>query len=152
MRVPSGERVLAYHLDVGDPALRGLRSAQVLLLYARRLPLLAPVLPESVSHISTQVRPFGSAVLSIADGVPGSEFYAVGDSVLAFDPLWLQGLFHALASAERTATAIAREFEGYLSAGQHYFLEMRHVQARYYKHLAATYARPVRYCDRPFWA
>jgi flavin-dependent dehydrogenase len=152
VRVPSGERVLAYHLDAGDPALRGLRSAEALLLHARRLPLLAPVLPESVPHISTQVRPAGSAVLNIAHGVPGQGFYAVGDSVLAFDPLSSQGLFHALASAERAATAIAHEFEGDLSAGQNYFLEMRHVQARYCKHLAATYARPVRYCERPFWA
>lgn len=152
VRVPSEEWVLAYHLDAGDPALRGLRSVQVLLLHARCLPLLVPVLPESVSHISTQVRPAGNSVLNIADGVPGPGFCAVGDSVLAFDPLSSQGLFHALASAERAATAIAREFEGDLSAGQHYFLEMRHMQARYCKHLAATYARPVRYCERPFWA
>src|SRR5690242_3211384 len=93
VRVPSGERVLAYHLDTGDPALRGLRSAQALLLHARRLPLLAPVLPESVSHISTQVLPAGSAVLNMFDGVPGPGFYAVGDLVLAFDPLSSQGMF-----------------------------------------------------------
>lgn len=152
VRLPSGDRVLAYHLDGRDPALQALRNGPALLRHARRLPLLAPVLPEAVASLATRVRPAGSVLLNTADGVPGPGFYAVGDSLLAFDPLSSQGLFHALASAESAATAIEGELAGDPRAGQHYFVQMREVQARYSQHLAATYARPERYRERPFWA
>lgn len=152
VRLPSGDRVLAYHLDARDPALQALRHGPALLRHARRLPLLAPVLPEGVSSLATRVRPAGSVLLNTVDGVPGPGFYAVGDSLLAFDPLSSQGLFHALASAESAATAIEGEFAGDPHTGQDYFMQMREVQARYCQHLAATYARPERYHERPFWA
>ncbi|MCO7610670.1 NAD(P)/FAD-dependent oxidoreductase [Pseudomonas chlororaphis] len=151
VRLPSGDRVLAYHLDARDPALPALRHGQELLRYARRLPLLAPVLPGGVSFLATRVRPAGSVLLNTADGVPLPGFYAVGDSLLAFDPLSSQGLFHALASAESAAKAIEGEFAGDPRAGQDYFMQMREVQTRYCQHLAATYARPERYRERPFW-
>lgn len=152
VRVPSGERVLAYHLDADDPALRALRDIGVLLAQARHLPLLAPVLPEGTPNVRTRVRPAGSASLDLADCAKRPGVYAVGDAMLAFDPLSSQGLFHALASAESAAAAISRQLDGDPTAGLSYLTEMRQVQARYYAHLAATYAGPRRYAGRRFWA
>ena len=152
VRVPSGERVLAYHLDADDPALRGQRAFGVLLARARHLPLLAPVLPEEAPNVRTQVRPSGSASLDLADCAKLPGVYAVGDAILAFDPLSSQGLFHALASAESAAAAISGQLNGDPAAGLSYQTEMQRVQARYYAHLAATYAGPRRYAERRFWA
>lgn len=152
VRVPSGERVLACHLDADDPALRDLRDTRVLLERARRLPLLAEVLAGHVGSVQTHVCPAGSVALDVSEGAQQPGFYAVGDAVLAFDPLSSQGLFHALASADSAASAI----EGYLASderiAQAYWSEMQQVQDRYFTHLAATYAGPVRHREHPFWA
>lgn len=152
VRVPSGRRVLAFHLDADDPALRGLRHAHALLARARRLPLLDEVLPETIEPMETHVRPAGSAALDLRAGARWPGVYAVGDAVLAFDPIASQGLFHALASAESAATAIARHLDGDADAGQAYITEMQNVQSRYRAHLAATYAGPERYREYRFWA
>lgn len=152
MRVPSGERVLACHLDADDPALRDLRDARVLLERARRLPLLAAVLPSSVEAVQTHVCPAGSVALDLIDWAQPSGFYAVGDAVLAFDPLSSQGLFHALASADSAASAIEGYLQGNEQAAQAYWSEMQQVQDRYFNHLAATYAGPMRYREQRFWA
>lgn len=152
VRVPSGERVLACHLDADDPVLRDLRDARVLLERARRLPLLAAVLADSVESVQTHVCPAGSVALDLADQAQPPGFCAVGDAVLAFDPLSSQGLFHALASADSAATAIGGYLEGNDHAAHAYWSEMQQVQDRYFTHLAATYAGPVRYRERPFWA
>ena len=152
VRVPSGQRVLAFHLDADDPALRGLRDVQALLARARHVPVLREVLPEKVEPAATHVRPAGSAALDLPACKTWPGLYAVGDAVLAFDPISSQGLFHALASAESAAAAITRYLGGDAAAGQRYATEMQAVQARYRAHLAATYAGPKRYRQRPFWA
>jgi flavin-dependent dehydrogenase len=150
-RVPSGGRVLAYHLDADDPALRAHRDIGVLLAQARQLPLLAEVLPEITLTVKTQVRPCGSASLDLADCATLPGMFVVGDAVLAFDPVSSQGLFHALASAESAASAISRHLGGEPEAGLSYLAEMQRVQARYYAHLASVYAGPSRYAERRFW-
>ncbi|WP_321818308.1 MULTISPECIES: NAD(P)/FAD-dependent oxidoreductase [unclassified Paraburkholderia] len=151
VRVPSGRRVLAYHLDADDPALRERRDIGVMIEQARQQPLLSPVLPKDVPHVKTHVRPSGSASLDLADCANRPGVYAVGDAMLAFDPLSSQGLFHALASAESAAAAIARQLAGDSDASRCYFDEMWQVQARYDTHLATTYAGPHRYAERQFW-
>lgn len=152
VRVPSGRRVLALHLDADDPALRGLRDGKALLARARRLPLLNEVLPEGIESVETHVRPAGSAELDLHACARWPSLYAVGDAVLAFDPVASQGLFHALASAESAASAIARQLDGDADAGLAYITEMQYVQSRYRVHLAATYAGPDRYRECRFWA
>ncbi|WP_144403260.1 NAD(P)/FAD-dependent oxidoreductase [Pseudomonas sp. StFLB209] len=152
VRVPSGERVLACHLDADDPALRELRNARVLLERARRLPLLAAVLPPDVGAAQTHVCPAGSVALDLSGCAQRPGFYAVGDAVLAFDPLSSQGLFHTLASADSAASAIEGYLQGNDLAAHAYWSEMQQVQDRYFTHLAATYAGPVRHRERPFWA
>lgn len=151
VRVPSGRRVLAYHLDVDDPELGSLRAPACLLAKAQRQPLLAGVLPRYLD-VPVHARPAGSAVLD-ADamlGAPG--FLAIGDAVHAFDPIASQGLFNALASAESAAEAIERHDADPASGRRDYLAEMSAVSARYRQHLHATYAGVVRHRHHRFWS
>ncbi|MCM0021102.1 MAG: tryptophan 7-halogenase [Tagaea sp.] len=152
VRVPSGRRVLAFHLDADDPALRALRDPVAFLARARRLPLLAQVLPAIVEPAQVHMRPAGGAAADMRDHARWPDFYAVGDAALAFDPIASQGLFHALASAESAAAAIARRLDGDDRAERSHFDEMERVRARYADALAATYARPAHFAARRFWA
>ena len=152
VRVPSGRRVLAFHLDADDPALKRLRNAGNLLALARHQPILATVLPKDTPNTSVHVTPAGSEALDIPTCAPSRGFYAIGDAVLACDPLSSLGLFHALSSAESAATAIRRQFDGASNADLAYWTEMRQVQVRYQENLDFAYAGPVRYRSSQFWA
>jgi flavin-dependent dehydrogenase len=139
VRVPSGGRVLAFHADAGDPALRALRDPTAFLARARRLPVLAEILARH-APAPVRLRPAGSRALDLDACANRPGLYAIGDAVLAFDPLSSQGLFHALASADSAANAIDGGEGGRIG----YFEEMRRVAERYRAHLAATYAGPSR--------
>ncbi len=154
VRVPSGRRVLAFHLDADDADLRALKTLPALLEKARRHAVLADVLP-TVADETVHARPAGSAVLdsaALACAAPG--FFAIGDAGLSFDPIASQGIFHALASAESAANAIERDdSEGEALAARDAFLEeMAAVHAHYRQRLRDTYAAPQTYRQRPFWA
>lgn len=151
VRVPSGQRVLAFHLDADDAQRRALKQMPLLLEKARRHALLAEVLP-MIADASVQARPAGSAVLdaeALACTAPG--FFAIGDAGLSFDPIASQGLFHALACAESAANAIERRDDA--TAARAAFLdEMRSVHVHYRQRLHDTYAAPRAYRQHPFWA
>jgi flavin-dependent dehydrogenase len=159
VRLPSGRRVLAFHLDGHDPECSALRHGQAFLAKARRQPLLAEVLPpiaeagqEPEREPLVHGRPAGSATLNLAALAAVDGFYAVGDAAIAFDPIASQGLFHALASAESVAIAIDRQFAGQPQPQAAYIAELEAVHARYRTHLQATYAGPRRFANHPFWA
>jgi flavin-dependent dehydrogenase len=158
VRVPAGYRVLAFHLNTDDPELKTLRDPERLLAKARQRSLLADVLPMSLSVVSASpspvhIRPAGTTLLDLdamADLAPS--FFAIGDAVLAFDPIASQGIFHALASAESAARAIEAQLAHAPNSREPYHSEMKAVHARYRKHLQATYASVVRYQHKPFWS
>jgi flavin-dependent dehydrogenase len=159
VRLPCGQRLLAFHLDGHDPELNPLRHGQALLAKARRQPLLAEVLPAaagfgrgSVQQLPVHGRPAGSASLDWAALAAMEGFYAVGDAAIAFDPIASQGLFHALASSEGVANAVDRHFAGQAQPQAAYFAELDAVYSRYRAHLHATYAGPQRFSSLPFWA
>lgn len=160
VRAANGRRVLAFHLDSDDPELKTLRDPAVFLAKARRQSLLAEVLPTALdtlrdtSHaLTVHARPAGSAGLD-PDALAATPegFHAVGDALLAFDPIASQGLFNALATAESVATAIERRAAGMHDARDRHLDEVRAVHARYRTHLQATYAGVRRHAHRPFWA
>lgn len=155
--VPTGYRVLAFHLDTDDPELKTLRDPERLLAKARQRPLLADALQMSLSASAASspvhICPAGSAVLdldALADLAPG--FFAIGDAVLAFDPIASQGIFHALASAESAARSIEAQLADTPNSREPYHSEMKAVHARYREHLGATYASVMRYQHKPFWS
>lgn len=160
VRAANGRRVLAFHLDSDDPVLKVLRDPGEFLARAQRQSLLAEVLPTSLGHshdtphaLQVHARPAGSAGLDPeALAALPEGFHAVGDALLAFDPIASQGLFNALATAESVANAIERRAAGHADARDRHLDEMRAVQARYRRHLRATYAGVIRYAHLPFWA
>ena len=153
VRVPSGQRVLAFHLDADDAELHALMAWPALREKARRHALLAEVLP-AVAAATVHARPAGSAVLDRAAQTRAAGFFAIGDAGLSFDPIASQGIFHALASAESAAAAIARGSNGSeAGAARDAFLaEMASVHAHYRQRLRDTYAAPPRYRHSPFWS
>lgn len=150
VRVPSGQRVLAFHLDADDAELRRLKTLPCLLEKARRHALLAAVLPLRADE-TVHARPAASAGLdwaALALTAPG--FFVIGDAGLSFDPVASQGIFHALASAECAATAIQNADAP--AARNAFIAEMTTVHAHYRQRLRGTYAAPIRYAQLPFWA
>lgn len=151
VRVPSGQRVLAFHLDRGDPELKALRDPARLLAKSRRHALLAGIRPAS-APLQVHAQPAGGAGLepdalaALPDG-----FFAVGDAMLAFDPIASQGLFNALATAEGVAHAVVQYADGVKDARARYLDDMRAVQARYVQRLRETYAAVTRHAREPFW-
>ena len=146
--LPGGDRLLALHLDPADPDSRWLHHSHRLLARARRLPLLAEVLPAVTASLPVRAcRANGSAL----QDHQLSGFYAIGDASISFDPIASQGLFHALASAEAAASAIEHQLAGCTDAQAPYQACLQAVYQRYRHHLRATYAGPaVRYAE-PFW-
>lgn len=155
VRLPSGQRVLAYHLDQGDPEHKTLRDPRQLLAKARAIPLLASVLAAHTPNwaaLQVHARPAGSAMLDLAalsTLAPG--VFAIGDAVIAFDPIASQGIFHALASAESAANAIEAQLGGVATSQVLYRDEMQAVYARYRQQLKASYAQVQRFQSQPFW-
>lgn len=146
--LPGGDRLLALHLDPADPDGRLLLHSNQLLARARRLPLLAEVLPATSAPLPVKAcRASGSALQD--HRLRG--FYAIGDASISFDPIASQGLFHALASAEAAATAIERQLAGCADAQAPYQARLQAVYQRYRHHHRATYAGPAVRFAEPFW-
>lgn len=152
VRASSGHRVLAFHLDSDDPELKLLREPSRLLAKARRHSVLAhlpiAVLPDVV------VRATAAGAIRLdpngLDSTPAG-FFAVGDAMLAFDPIASQGLFNALATSESVAQATELYLTGYSLARDRYVSEMHSVYAHYLSRVNETYARVARYSNEPFW-
>ncbi len=150
VRVPSGQRVLAFHLDADDPALKSLRDPSQLLTKARAQPLLVEALTYAASA-TVHARVASSAMLDLEalGAVPG--FFAVGDASLSFDPIASQGLFHALASALSAAEAIRRSQHDPSSQAT-FIAELSAVCARYREELHAVYTSVSSRHSGAFWA
>ncbi|HEY7773568.1 MAG TPA: tryptophan 7-halogenase [Marinagarivorans sp.] len=153
---PQNQRVLAFHCDADAAIRQTLKDPAALLHHARQSTLLAPVIPPNPSIQGVQFRAAGSRWLSALNtpfhlAHPEAHlfpprFLAVGDALLAFDPIASQGIFHALAS---TASA-ARTITGQQSP-KAFLQEMSAVKNRYLKHWQLTYQGAAARFDSPFW-
>lgn len=152
VRVPSGRRILAFHYDADDSASLSLRDSAALVERARRLPLLREVLQGNHAPERVHIQPANSVATDVSAAFERPNFYLIGDSILSFDPIASQGLFHALASAESAAAAIEATFVGDGGARRYFTNEMREVQSRYQTQVAAVYRGPTRFRQSRFWA
>lgn len=151
VRASSGHRVLAFHLDGDDPELKLLRDPSRLLAKARRHSVLAH-LPSAAPDVVVRATMAGASRLDPDSlGSTPAGFFAVGDAVLAFDPIASQGLFNALATSEGVAQAVELHLTGTPLARDRYVSEMRSVYAHYRSRVNETYARVARYANEPFW-
>lgn len=157
VKLPNGLRVLAYHLDAQDPNRQAIKTPEIFLAQARKLPLLAEVLT-GYSAAPVQFRAAGTSLLdliALQQNAPG--LLTIGDTAITFDPVSSQGLFHALASAASALKAIQASSLAQPNpcltpaAMQPFFDEMHRVAQRYLQHWRHTYGGPQRFSARPFW-
>ncbi|ABC29903.1 dehydrogenase [Hahella chejuensis KCTC 2396] len=154
-RIPHGKRVLAYHFDAHDPLRHQWREPRAFLNLARRHAILREVIADSEPE-SLRYHPAGAAMLDLTasqtQALAQQGLMAIGDALIAFDPISSQGLFHCLASAVSAANAINKGFPFKADAWEAYRAEMLRVAERYQTHLRLTYAGPKRFAHSPFWA
>jgi flavin-dependent dehydrogenase len=151
VQTPHQQRVLAYHVDVKKSPWRQWRNPVDFFAHARRHPLLADRI-QALQPASLHYRAAGTSVLDISGLSHTPGFLAIGDAVLAFDPISSQGIFHSLASAESAAKAIRADFHLNRSALNDFQNEMQSVSSRYLYHLKNTYRGPKRFAQYDFWA
>ncbi|OZG72188.1 hypothetical protein BTA51_17735 [Hahella sp. CCB-MM4] len=152
VQVPHGKRVLAYHIDANDTLWKKLRGPEDFIAHARQHPFIAEAI-QGATPSKINLHPAGTTILDIANlADAGKGFLAIGDALMAFDPISSQGMFHALATAASAANAIMAGFPGNPAAMNAFQSEMLNVSKRYLTHLQDTYAGPVRFAHYPFWS
>lgn len=147
---PGDGAVLAFHTDADRAASLGLaRDPSALLRRARRLPMLG----EAVAHGAWDQARAGYCAAHGARREPpaGSDWLAVGDAAIAFDPLSAQGLFNALYTGLTGAEAADRLLNGQHAAQAEYGADLANVADTYQRHLAAWYDVERRWPTSPFW-
>jgi flavin-dependent dehydrogenase len=93
-----------------------------------------------------------SAGTSWLEPVGGPDWLAIGDAATAHDPLWGQGILHALESGCRAAHAVSRVLqEGAATAPAEYASWVRAGSLRYRAEHLDQYARVTRWPSAPFW-
>jgi flavin-dependent dehydrogenase len=85
------------------------------------------------------------------DSVSGSNWLAVGDSAMAFDPLSSQGLTHALVSGTRAGETLDRRLAGEIAALEDYDLKSNKVFRSYSRLRGVYYGREQRWPRSVFW-
>jgi flavin-dependent dehydrogenase len=144
-----GRGVLAFHTDADLPAAHAARSAETLLARARKRRLLAR--SASAESLSALTGGFCAAGGTALDPPAATDWIAVGDAALSFDPLASQGLFNALYTGLAAAEAIDRNLAGDRTAFLEYTAELGRIRSVYADHLAAWYGIERRWPDSIFW-
>ena len=148
--VPSGERVVAFltDMDLVDRAAMlspaGFTGRLETSRYVRSI-LSAHRYEASGSPRGTDA---GTAWL---DCIAGSDWVAVGDAAVSFDPLSSQGIMTALFTGLRAGQAIDRVMGGDAAALDEYVRRVDAIRSAYRRNRAAYYAAENRWSDRPFW-
>jgi flavin-dependent dehydrogenase len=81
----------------------------------------------------------------------GSDWIALGDAALAFDPLAAQGLFNALYTGLAAAEAVHHALDDAPNAFIDYAAEMGRIRRAYLDHRQAWYGLETRWSSNPFW-
>ncbi len=148
--LPDGGCVLAFHTDADSPLVRSCRTvAQLVALARERTGLVgARCRGALVPARSAGIAPAHS---QWAEHAAGTDWLAVGDAALAFDPLASQGLLNGLCTglqgADHALAHLAFDPRA-LPAWSGY---VRGVRQAYERNLAVHYAMERRWGEEPFW-
>lgn len=147
--LPSGDRLVAFHGDAGDPALR-----QILREGPLAVALRLPGMVDAIGSVDPALA--GKAMLCAANGVArsaaGDGWLAAGDSAIALDPLSSQGLFNGLATGLEAGEATLALMAGDCEATRRYAARLGRIWQAYVGHHATYYAMETRWPDAPFWS
>jgi flavin-dependent dehydrogenase len=147
--LPEFRRIAVFFTDAGAPGADRCRDR------ASFLHLL-----EETNHVKNRIarnssvlrgplaRPAESARL---EQFAGSNWLALGDAAMSFDPLSSQGILTAMRSAAAAANAIKRNEAGDVNALEEYSSLLRKEYGQYLRERDRYYAMETRWWDQPFW-
>jgi flavin-dependent dehydrogenase len=111
--------------------------------------------PDAASQAATRLQRFAAHSSFLAQAA-GSNWLAVGDALLAFDPLTSSGiaaaLNDALASVPLVLAQLSGQRQAIQSAGSVYARRSNSSLQRYLQGLRQHYGQEMRWPDQPFWA
>lgn len=154
--VPGSRRVIAYQTD---PDLIDRKSFTRLPAFLSALRE-SPIINDLLDKIDGQIEYHGivGANSSRLHQLYGTQWVAIGDAAMSFDPLSAQGMFHAMASAMQLGDLLTRRDgiwitdEKYLRNLQsQYSTQMDRVWEQYRYHHNLYYGAEQRWGDCPFW-
>lgn len=152
--VPGNKRIISFQTDSDllDAKIRN--SAADFFEFARQTPIIAKVLHDADAHrlrepqsLENQTINVVSASSTRLERVVGTQWLALGDAALSFDPLSSQGMFHAMASALQMADL----FLNRQSLRDVYPSQIERVWLHYLEHRRIFYQQEQRWSDRTFW-
>lgn len=146
--LPGGWRIVAFHGDSDQPALRKVLRAGPLAV-AQGLPGLAAAIGDV--DPAEALAPALCAANSAAGSAAGTGWLAAGDSTIALDPLSSQGLFNALATGLEAGEAALAVLGGDPAAMPRHAERMARIWRAYLGHYATYYAMEDRWPTSPFW-
>lgn len=149
-RLPEGSTVIAFHTDADLPAAR----------YSLKLERFFDLLTKTrwTAAAASEPRQDNCAVGRVSargqwlENCCGTDWCAIGDAAIAFDPLSSQGLFNALYTGFRGGQAVAARLSDDASLLIAYRDRLVRVRDAYLRNLSRHYALETRFSDHPFWA
>lgn len=139
--------VLAFHHDRGA---QSRHSADEVRVAASQLPGLGAFVPV-VRPADQRKAVTVAANSSRLDRCAGSNWIAVGDAALSFDPLASRGLFNALSTALTAAAVLDATLQSGKSCLDEYEGELESVWQTYLAHRSWIYRSEQRWPNRPYW-
>ncbi len=148
--LPDGGGVLAFHTDADLPAARAGRSVGTLLERARALPMFAELAADR--RWDGASGGYCTAHDARLEAPAGTDWIAVGDAAMAFDPLSSQGIFNALYTGLAAAETADRWLRGDRASLDEYAAEVGDIWRAYEHHRTAWYGLERRWPESAFWA
>lgn len=149
-RLPSGERLVAFHTDPDLAEVAAMRSPQGLRTHLAAARHLDAVFTAHDYRITGRPRGVdaGSARL---DRPAGDRWLAVGDAALSLDPLSSQGLYTACYTGLRGAEAVLEALDHDGRALDRYVDRVQAIYGAYREHRLRYYSLETRWPEGPFW-
>ncbi|MCH8620005.1 tryptophan 7-halogenase [Undibacterium sp. TS12] len=145
--LPGRGRIVGFYTDADLPQ-AGQCSHQTGLLQRLNSNIALTVYLQEQGFVPGNHHGFCAAHSAMPDSVAGTNWLAVGDAALSFDPLSSQGIFNALYTGLAAAEAVSH----YDAAAQaDYAAELASIQAAYLQHLKVWYQQEQRWAEQPFW-
>lgn len=148
--LPGERRLLSFYTDADLGAAVSAHSRAGLLARLQETPQLCGVL---AAHGFTADGQYGfcAAHGAVLEQATGTDWLAVGDAALSFDPLSAQGLFNGLYTGLAAAETAHMHLQGDVGALDRYQSELQRIEAAYTRHIQAWYSEEHRWRDQLFW-
>ena len=147
--LPGSRRIAVFFSDAGTSAAGFCGDqASFLRLLDETRHVKNRIAPNSPLLHGPLARPAESARLEL---LCGSNWLAVGDAAMSFDPLSSQGILSAIQSADAAAGALHRAMAGNRNALEEYSAGLHSEYDKYLRERERYYALEARWRDQPFW-